>query len=324
MTVYGGSYGTYLALRLAALAPEDVDAWVLDSPCVPGFCWSAERDLGFDATARSIFERCGDDTTCAARLGPDPWAKAKEVVDGMPGVCPALGQAGIQRTTLKRLLGQLVTTLTPRATMAPTIARIERCNPEDVDAVLHLFDFVFGGPPSASAGHFGQALYANIVASELYAPGTPDVDAVVAEAEALHAARGTTIFTSSLYRSWPRYTPDVRLATEAPTVAAPMLWLYGGLDPLTPPTSIDAFASRYAGPNQHHVTFPDLGHGIVSMSIRPESDEALTCGAEVVTSFITAPDTAPNLGCMAETVPFSWSLSSEAAQAFFGRDDLWD
>lgn len=324
VTVYGGSYGTYLAMRLAALAPADVDAWVLDSPCVPGFCWSAERDLGFDATAQAIFERCRDDTVCAARLGPDPWAKAQEIVDGMPGVCPALGQAGVQRAALKTLLGQLVTTLAPRAAMAPTIARIERCNPEDVDAVLHLFDFVFGGPPSATAGHFGQALYANIVASELYAPGTPDVDAVVAEAEALHAARGTTIFTSSLYNSWPRYTPDVQLATEPPNVAAPMLWLYGGLDPLTPPASIDAFAPQYGGPSQHHVTFPDLGHGIVSMSVLPEHDDALSCGAQLVTSFVAAPEAPLNLDCMAETVPLSWSLSPEAAQAFFGRNDLWD
>ncbi|MCA9622609.1 MAG: alpha/beta hydrolase [Myxococcales bacterium] len=323
VTVYGGSYGTYWALRLAALAPLAADAIVLDSTCAPGLCWAADRDLGFDDTAETVFTRCLDDATCAAHLGPDPWAKVAAVRAALDqGSCPGLTSVGINGAAVKALLGQLLNATVARAAMAPLIARIERCSADDVTAVRHLFDYVFGGGPSPSATHFGQALYAHIITSELFAPGDPDLPAITAAAEATQVARGTTLFAAALYPIWPRYEPDPTLALTTPSVDVPMLVLHGGLDPLTPPNVVAALMAAY--PTAQHVTFADLGHGLVSKSASPNDTQAPTCAMRMVADFVQAPDAPVDTACVTDVFALSFDAPPEQAQLFFGRDDLWD
>ncbi|MEL7197930.1 MAG: alpha/beta fold hydrolase [Pseudomonadota bacterium] len=72
LILYGGSYGTRLALAYARQFPENVEALVLDSPLPFSADYDNELATNVENVLRAIADRCAKQSDCASRF-PDLW-----------------------------------------------------------------------------------------------------------------------------------------------------------------------------------------------------------------------------------------------------------
>lgn len=79
LVLYGGSYGTRLALAYARQFPERVEALVLDSPLPFSADYDNELPTSVENVLRAIANRCAEQSECASEF-PDLWTGfAKEI-----------------------------------------------------------------------------------------------------------------------------------------------------------------------------------------------------------------------------------------------------
>jgi pimeloyl-ACP methyl ester carboxylesterase len=317
VVLHGASYGTTWAHRFLQLFPDGADGVVLDSTNWPDRTLE-DYDLLFEATGEALFDACGADAGCSARLGADPWAGVGALHDALDGGhCPGLAEAGVGSREIAALLGYLLAYDVTRAWAPPVVYRATRCEPADVDAVLHAFAALLGegGLFRFEDPLFSWVLNRNVVASELAREPT---------SEAAHAFAATcrTCVGAGLadVGDWPRYDFDEALRDWAVT-DTPLLAENGGLDPFAPASRLEeaGMPEAFDGPAQRVLAFPTSPHGSVLSS--PAGGD-LPCGLELMLAFVEEPTAELDAGCVARLQPVDFSGSSP--EWVFGTTDLWD
>ena len=273
LNLWGGSYGSRVALEYLRRHPERVRSVVLDGVAPPAMritldIWTA-RDAAFDA----LVAACRASPACASAF-PDPAATLDAIATDLAGGKAISGSD--PRTGAK-----VTTTLTFPQVIAALQALLYA--PELASLVPELLDLARKGdyePLAAAAlaltADVSEQMNAALHYSVTCAEDAPRVDRAAA-AQALAGRRSRALAESvlSVCDVWPRGTMPADFG-DAVASDVPALVLSGGLDPVTPP----AFGAAVAKTLSHsrHVVAAGYGH-IVS----PHA-----CGPRLVAAFVDA------------------------------------
>ncbi len=351
--VYGASYGTFWALRYLQLFPDQASGVILDSICPPGGCKLDFYDQNFNDNGKLVMDACAEDSTCAAKLGTiaaDPWAAVGEIFDQIDNdeFCPALAMWGIDRPTVRLILGYMEMDSLVRVLIPPLIYRANRCNAADVEAINNLLNVLFG-----KGGYFTPDDYLDdfddldasytlgtlVLLSELW-DNTPlqDLQDIV---DAAYFSLDEGPFEGEIAQSgqWPTYGDDGYFDQLADT-DVPLLMLNGTLDPQTTLAMAQPAGEHFTGAHQTFVTMPYSAHGVIFQSYTDDSIDSLiddlddygyimkTCGMRIMYDFLDDPEAALDTGCVSEVYPLEFSGDSELNQwlsaALLGTEDMWE
>ncbi|MBS2016397.1 MAG: alpha/beta hydrolase [Deltaproteobacteria bacterium] len=317
--VYGVSYGTYLANRYLQLYPTQPTGVILDSIAPPGETFT-RADVAFDAVAHELFDACGKVESCARRLGADPWATFRGVVERLEaGHCPAAKSAGIDRASLRAIFATFAYGWGSRILIPAFVHRLDRCGDVDAPVIARMGRLYTAPQTEDSLQSFSMALAFHVGLSELWEEPSPSLETLRAEEASLLVCNGVSTRMRRAYDVWPRLPHDEHHGRWAST-SVPMLMLAGTLDPATPYKDQLPAAKVFAGPNQTFVTFPQAPHGIVGNS--PVATATMSCGMTLLARFLKAPTSPLDTSCTTELEPLSFD-SSTSAKDYFGTDDLW-
>jgi len=301
----GPSYGTRWALRALEHLPVPPTGVVLDS-ILPDDATYLDLARAVDETARALFDACGADAECGARLGADPWtALADLIVDLDAGTCPT--ERGLDRRAHVDALATLVAS-SARALAPALVHRLARCRPDDEAAILHLIDTLGG---AVAADVFGEPLNMHVLASELWPATLPSAGEVATAEAALRTGSGRAGLLRDAAAAWPRY---IRTAPDPIRTDVPVLAVNRTHDPATAIAGARRVAALLTGPDQHFVEIAGFGH---------TASESL-CASELILAFLANPYLAPDTRCAtaSDALRFAGTVFEAQANALFD-DSAW-
>jgi len=275
INLWGGSYGTRVALEYLRRHPDRIRSAVLDGVAPPGMIVSLDvwptRELALDA----VLAACAASASCRG-AHPDVAASlaALERTLGAQGrdvdiLDPRTGQPQRLRLTYTTVLGLLQPLIygPESAAMLPEI--VGRAAAGDYGPLLATTSMTIAD----TAARMNAALHFSVTCAEDVPRITPAArDAALASARTAPLAR-TALAVCDV---WPKGSAPADFATPV-TSNVPVLLLSGGLDPVTPPKYGDEVARTLS--NSRHIVAPGYGH-IVS---------AHACGPQLVARFIDQP-----------------------------------
>jgi pimeloyl-ACP methyl ester carboxylesterase len=275
INLWGGSYGTRVALEYLRAYPSHVRSLVLDGVAAPSMKVGLDVWLSRDAALSAVLEACAKATACHA-AHPDLGATLAGIRDalGPAGrdvaiVDPRTGEAVTQHVTFDLVIGALQPFLyVPEiASLVPEV--IARAAQGDY-APLYAGALLVTGD---LAEQVSNALHYSVICAE----DAPRVNSAEG-AQALANVRAKTLALRALAVCdvWPRGNalPD---QTKPVTSDVPALILSGALDPVTPPANGAEVAKTLR--RSRHIVASGYGH-IVS----PHA-----CGPKLIASFIDDP-----------------------------------
>jgi pimeloyl-ACP methyl ester carboxylesterase len=263
--LWGGSYGTRLALEFMRRHPQRVRTATLDGVAPTGM----KLPLSFVADGEAAFDRlvadCEAEAACArtypalrrdvsalrARLARQP---ARAAIGD-----PVSGEPQAVRVTENVFLSGLFRPLYAAELASLLPLAITRAADDDFNPLLaQNLEFTHDIESNLSVG-----LHLSVICSE-------DVPRITPEdlARATRAFFGRALVDDFLRacRHWPRaQVPDDFYAPVRSE--APVLILSGGIDPATPPRHGEEVAATL--PNAKHVVAPNLSHGVSSHGCAP-------------------------------------------------------
>jgi pimeloyl-ACP methyl ester carboxylesterase len=296
--MFGGSYGTRLALTAMRDTPEGIRSVILDSS------YPLQSDLYTDIAANQqrafdlLFTSCANDDACNAAF-PDLEAAFYAMVDDLnaePRFIEGFNaQAGLPFSAY--VTGDMVSDavfgrLYRREEIPGLPLLIARAVAGDEDALAGFVPDVLDGPFGISEG-----MYWSIQCGEEVAFG--DLETTLAASSLLNPALRDEFAlgarsTYAICAGWGMRAPDP--VENMPVVSdIPALVLSGEFDPITPPEWGRAVAADLS--NSFFFEFPTVGHGVI------RSD---TCARDMALAFLNDPTTEPDSSCMADLPPLAF------------------
>lgn len=269
--LWGGSYGTRVALEYLRRHPERVRTAVLDGVAPPSLKISLDVWRSRERALDDLFDACRTSASCA-RAHPDVRASLDRVRaalgdEGREVVLtdPRTGERETVKLTFDGVLAGMHPLIYAPELAATLPAIIERAVDGDFSPLLAAAQLV----TASIAESMNLALHYSVTCAEDAARVSPT------EREQLATLRSATLARAALAVCdvWPRapLPPD----TFAPVASShPVLLLSGGLDPVTPPAYAEAVAKTLS--DSKHVVAHGYGH-IVS----PHA-----CGPRLIAAFV--------------------------------------
>jgi len=269
--LWGGSYGTRVALEYTRRYPDRVRSMVLDGVAPPSLKVSLGVWLTREQALDALFKACAGNKACA-EAQPDLAVTLEKIrVDLGPDgrdvkiANPRTGEVETHRLTYEIVAASLhpLVYLPELAAVIP--AMLDRAAKGDF-APLYAATLLIGGD---LAEQMSGALHYSVTCAE----DVPRIDA--AERQRLATTRVATLAPKILAVCdvWPRGRQPADATTPVVT-AIPTLLISGGLDPVTPPAYAEEVAKTLS--SHRHVVGTGYGH-IVS----PHA-----CGPRLVAAFV--------------------------------------
>lgn len=276
VNLWGGSYGTRVALAYLRRHPDRVRSMVLDGVAPPGMAVPREAWLSREQAQDDVLAACAASEACRGghsdlsaaltQLARDLEAPGRRIEFSDP----RSGRTRSATLTFDFVLGGLnALTYTPeRAALLPEV--LGRAAAGEFGPLFALAQAAIGD----AAQEMNPALHYAVICSEDAPRVTPD------ERRALDRLRSRTLVANlfDVCAIWPRATPAADGAAPV-TSDVPVLLLSGGLDPVTPPAAADEAARTL--PNSRHVVATGLGHGISTHACAPRMIAAFIDAASV-------------------------------------------
>ena len=291
--LYGGSYGTRLALTIMRDFPQGVRSVVLDSVWPPQVDSDAEAAGNVERALNLIFERCAADAQCNADY-PDLKTVFYDAVarfDAKPGttslVRPSNGKFALAYMDGDAMIG-LVSSLLYSTDALPYLPKmIYELRDGRLDNMMlqNWRDHVFGG----DYGSAGMQLSVECAEEANFpsAHATPTANAAVSSR--IQDAYGRDPFgeCSALWKVKPAAAFD-----NQPVVSdIPTLILTGDNDPATPPAWGKLAAQTLS--KSYYFEFTWAAHGVIY-----GSGPAASCSQGMMNAFVANPTSAPDSTCM--------------------------
>ena len=255
LNLWGGSYGTRVALAYLRRHPDRVRSMVLDGVAPPGMrvpldVWKSRERAIDDALAA-----CESTAACRA-AHPDPRATFVRLAEDLgpdgrrvTAVDPRTGQALTLTLTFDAVLAtvQALTYAPERAALIPEI--VGRAAAGDYGPLFAAIQGIASGGGEQLNAALHYAVTCTEDASRITAAERRTLDGIRS-----HALAASVLAVCDV---WPRGALAAD-ATEAVSSDVPTLILSGGLDPVTPPANGDAVAATLG--NHRHLVAPGYGH----------------------------------------------------------------
>lgn len=324
---WGASYGTHWAHRLVQVAPDKLTGVIFDGYMSPERFAFTEYDRGVEEVGKIFAQGCMEDPACAARFGPDPWERARQIAEAQK-TSPC---GGIYSREVIQAWGAAFLDGNARVFLFPFLHRIERCSPADIDALNHLLESytaVLSAPVEEEPFLNSGVLQYNIALAELWSlPGAPqpteeELKMKASEQLFLAGASSYPASLASIRNFWP-IAPDDHSDQPLPVASPPrMLWLAGGLDTRTPPQQAARVQELYQGEGISQILIPGAGHTPVLASPLA-NDPDRTCGMEILLDFVRTGGP-PATTCLGQLQPVRYaSPSAEFSKQWWGAEDDW-
>ncbi len=269
--LWGGSYGTRVALEYARRHPDRVRSMVLDGVAPPSLKVSLGVWLTREQALDDLFRACAGNAACAD-VQPDLAVTLERIrADLGPAgrdvkvANPRTGEVETHRITYEIVVASLhpLVYLPELAALIPAL--LDRAAKGDY-APLYAATLLIGGD---LAEQMSGALHYSVTCAE----DVPRIES--AERQRLATTRVATLAPKilSVCDVWPRGRQPADATTPVVT-DIPTLLISGGLDPVTPPAYAEEVAKTLS--NHRHVVGTGYGH-IVS----PHA-----CGPRLVAAFV--------------------------------------
>lgn len=291
---------------------------MVDGIAPPGFTF-VDFDEQMNAVGKELFDRCGKDPFCSARLGPDPWQQLGALEKSLDeGHCPAFGLSG---EYIKMVFGSLLYSR-PILDYLPALTyRLRRCNDGDMQVLSTFFsalqEMFEPGDPAA----FSNALYEHVLTSELWSFPSPSAEELHSKFDQSFIA-GDVSLQASAVQLWPSYDPKP-YDEVWPATQVPMLMTNGGLDPATPLSKASTVAPHFQAPNQTFIGFSDAGHCVYQQTWMDEGFQ-LDCASQIRDQFLVNPKATLDTSCVSSVLPVNFQGFSLYNPYLFGQDDIWE
>lgn len=253
INLYGGSYGTRVALAYARAYPTRLRAMILDGVVPFGVALGPSMARDAQRSLDGLFERCQSDSGCRQAF-PDLAADLRKLLTRLESKVPV--------TLTHPSTAEPVTIMLSRRIAAGTIRMLSYTSETAALVPLLVHEAAAGNlaPLVAQALlaerllELNEGMHFSVICSEDY-PFFEDVDDGGTYLEGMAA---------SDYRvacaNWPRAVvpPSFREPVHS---QAPTLLLSGALDPVTPPANAEH--ARVTLPRSRHLILPGEAHGIM-------------------------------------------------------------
>ncbi|NJM07120.1 alpha/beta fold hydrolase [Candidatus Gracilibacteria bacterium] len=305
LDLYGGSYGTRLALTVLRDYPQAVRSAVLSSVLPPqADLWSG-RALAFDAALETMFATCAADPACniafpnlrasfsvaAAQLDAEPVTlRARSLVGGQIYPVRIDGEVFARAIYFMLLLPSLVP-FTP--------ALIDSAANGEYAAITIPFAFIFGTSEGVSQGMSNSVNCSD----EIPFVSEQDVQAVQGQIlpELRAETQGAFDFAKAQCALW-NVPPSPAIENQPVVSDVPTLILSGQFDPATPPSYGEEAAQT-------------LGRSTVVELVGSSHDPASAspCGVTIVQSFLQDPAATLDTSCADDApIVFATEIPAEA------------
>jgi pimeloyl-ACP methyl ester carboxylesterase len=333
LILWGSSYGATWTQRILQLDDQGlITAAIMDSTATatPETAL-ADNMLKVAESGDTLFEACAADEHCAERFGPDPKARALEILDDL---CEPLNGEYRGRRWFQSMLSSAMRGWDSLRLVPPLIHRAGRCDEEDVRFIERFYreDSGSGGRRSYDSAPRSTALLYTILFSELVPSAST--------ADELTAAGETSVFADLVgaedlvvgYDAWPTYPRDEYMFELANT-DTDLLILHGGLDTQTPPSMGRDMESHFNADNHQYFYFPLGTHGVYwgsHTAERPERfgpidpDDRYACGQHLTWQFIDDPSSRVDGSCVDNAQPLEFGTAADTLFDLAGHDDPWD
>jgi len=303
-TLLATSYGTRVALRVAAATPAETRAMILDSVDPPQIREYVEGAAGAAAAFSQLFADCAGENTCREAF-PDLSASFETVVRRAAQtpltftLRDASGAAMTARLDDAKLIEMFSRSFYDSRQIEELPALITAVSAGDTAPLVPLVRLTLAdyAPGGASLG-----LYFSVECHDDFPFNPRAAVERAAAAEPLFENYALATLPLAACPSWPAgAAPAAAHAAVASDV--PTLMLSGVLDPATPPSWAKRAARQL--PHAYHLTFPAVGHGVLA---------AQECGARLVGRFLADTSKVPYDDCMLLLGPprFRTTITGEA------------
>jgi len=259
LILYGGSYGTRLALAYARQFPENVEAMVLDSPLPFSADYDNELPASVENVLRAIAMRCAEQNECGSEF-PDLWANFAGAIERLEGA----SEQGFELSG-----SQVALSLVPGT--AADIAKV----PEWMAALAagDYTPFVSDSAP-IQPSNFAWGMRLSVWCSETGADTSGTTDAPFA------GIRAPT-FDQQLCDAWD-VPKRPRSELIDPSGDYPLLVLAGEYDAITPPEWGARLLSRHT--SARVISIPAGLHGVTT------NWGGTGCAMSIAAAFVAAPE----------------------------------
>jgi pimeloyl-ACP methyl ester carboxylesterase len=293
VNLWGGSYGSRLALEAMRRNPEMLRSVVLEAIYPPDVDLYLSAPANFQHSLERMFTSCAENPVCSQSY-PNLRQAFYDTVAGLnaqPVVReiwdPASGekiQARLDGATLLGLTFQLLYDSKIRYLLPEYITAASQ---GEFTAYDHIREAILAQLKYSSRGMmFSVQCHEEIPFSSL-----EDFHAEVAKYPELESFYRRSLLGTLTYRacqSWGAGAAEDS-ANQPVYSDVPTLLFSGEFDPITPPAWGAHAASTLV--NSYHYEFPGIGHGASALS---------GCPRQMVAEFLNSPNTAPDASCIAE------------------------
>jgi pimeloyl-ACP methyl ester carboxylesterase len=264
INLWGGSYGTRVALEFLRQFPQQVRSIVLDGVAPPDMALPAAFSLDADAALSALTAACRDDSRCRARY-PDFAERIAALL--------ARAEAGFDIEVADPLSGRRQTLRVDR-TLVASLLRVPLYVPTLAAGLPYALAAAGGGQydalvalTAAVAGRVGEnfalGMHFAVICAEDLPRITPELSARAAQSR--FGTAFVDLYTQACASVATRPVPAAFYTV--PRSDVPVLVLSGGLDPATPPRHGAAVAAALG--NARHIVAPALGHGVSGQACAP-------------------------------------------------------
>lgn len=318
--IWGGSGGTFWAQRYLQLFPDQADGIILEGIVPPDFTIGFQDEFE-EKVGLEILRLCTEDSFCSEKL-PDPKATLANLYDKLnAGHCYMLG---LTVEVLQLTFDYLSYYYPVRDVIPALIYRLDRCDSDDMDAIIFFFDALFGSKKSSSKD-FSTVLFYNETFSELweharFANNDEFLDYLDEIYQDVLFAYGKGYDRNDRYLLWPKYTDA--LDDQWAQTKVPMLMLQGRLDPATPYDIAVSLKDHFNAANQTFVTFPYGSHNVSNGTPVDSYADETHCGKQIWLDFMKDPTAELDISCADQTLPPDFE-GKYYGSLLFGTPDYW-
>ena len=268
LNLWGGSYGTRVALHYLKKYPENTRSVIIDGVIAADQLLGPDLSIAAEASLQQMFSRCQEDSACNERYPAlettfdDLMASLRETPTIVSLAHPRTGEIIEQRIGYEELMGVVrLATYQPlmRAMLPLMISEASNDRFQMIAANTTMLNESF--PEMMAMGMH------NAVACSEDAPLFSDDDGLAELRKESYMGDIQFEYLRAVCNVWPAGVVDANFH-EPVTSDKPVLLLSGEFDPVTPPANATRALETLS--NAKHIVAPEQGHIISSLGCMPK------------------------------------------------------